>query len=811
MSKRQPDERFIVDDPQGLFRVAASFGQLLERLDGARSLAELQVKRRLLICETVEAVLRATEQYDAFDVLESQKMRELAFGLVGFREQEHDGIPIAIEIAAILLLARGARSAAIAEGLNAGEPVALIHDEAQMHLSLGGILAAAEIAEAEARSDPTASLSGMLRATESAIRNRQYTSVREAHDAQLFGDSNVSSDMVQALGFGFEDFQVVRHAIHELGGQRLTAARDALAAMAQGSQDVKLGEEIGDQDREIFQKALDDLMLKPGKRAAFTAAEIADATNVSLAVVERILQTFAVNFEQTDPIKALTQYFDGDNPFVAASLVYDGTGNFLSLGAQLGDDSLRTVVERSLTGKAVERYSRARARMSETLTVGYFTTLIAPDSVHAGLKYYVPGNGGELQSVAQSAPDVRSSATQTELDALFIAEDVAICVEVKGKSLRQAGRSGHRVKLAADLKRVVGEAANQADRVRRLIETNGGLWTDSGWIDLSHIRETHCVAVALDDLGPAGIAMDELVRAGIVPDSRVPWVVSLHDLAVISKTIDHPAELLLYLRRRTEPDFAKVYSAVDELDLFMLFLLGNLYLDPDPDKVFAMNPARRVPTSRERKRYQQQLVPTQVGTQTDLLDLWIYALESGDTAAIAKAPKPTFNNPPGFGEFIASLADELRPARFRASADLLNLDGRTRAQILETITMLIERTQRDGAWHTVAQSVITGWGHFVLFIGSRPRNMAIEKATDTLGRYAAAKSYQLRADRELAIVVSESGSVDAVAYESRTWAEDPNLEALVQALKLVPPDRMAQTAPPPSARRATKQLRGRRK
>jgi hypothetical protein len=53
-----------------------------------------------------------------------------------------------------------------------------------------------------------------------------------------------------------------------------------------------------------------------------------------------------------------------------------------------------------------------------------------------------------------------------------------------------------------------------------------------------------------------------------------PWIASLHDLKVISKVIERPAEFLLYLRRRADSGVTDYHRAADEPDLFMLSWTG---------------------------------------------------------------------------------------------------------------------------------------------------------------------------------------------------------------------------------------------
>ena len=110
-----------------------------------------------------------------------------------------------------------------------------------------------------------------------------------------------------------------------------------------------------------------------------------------------------------------------------------------------------------------------------------------------------------------------------------------------------------------------------------------------------------------------------MVAAGLLSDSALPWTVSLHDLRVICELIDRPAELLLYLRRRTEPDITRRFHAVDELDFFLHFFAGQLYAEPDPDRVHRELPQLGTPSVRDRRQRRQQGLEL-LTSRTDALD-----------------------------------------------------------------------------------------------------------------------------------------------------------------------------------------------
>ncbi len=114
------------------------------------------------------------------------------------------------------------------------------------------------------------------------------------------------------------------------------------------------------------------------------------------------------------------------------------------------------------------------------------------------------------------------------------------------------------------------------------------------------------------------------MKAGLLDVGRIPWTVSVHDLDLITQVVDRPAEFLLYLRRRRDPEATVFYTAPDELDLFLYFFEAGLYVEPDPDKIRVALPWMPPVKTAERRRRRQQH-PAYITSRTDALDLWHYA------------------------------------------------------------------------------------------------------------------------------------------------------------------------------------------
>jgi hypothetical protein len=449
-----------------------------------------------------------------------------------------------------------------------------------------------------------------------------------------------------------------------------------------------------------------------------------------------------------------------------------------------------------------------RADVSEATALAAVSQALRTSAAHSNLGYYAPRQGLSATALDAACSSPQAVGDQTECDGLFIVEDVAICVEVKGRTIADPARRGDRARLATEIKAIFGEGARQARRLEQLISENHGLWIgDGSWLDLAGIREVRSIVVGLDFFGPLAVALGDLKRAGILGEGGLPWIASLHDLEVISKVIERPAEFLLYLRRRADSGVATYYRGADELDLFMLFLDGGLYVEQDPEEVRLQHPAAGPPQSHARKQHQRDARPTVVGTHTDPLDAWMYWIEG---TSPYETDKPTLNVHPAAQKIVAFLADGRKPGWFRFGADLLGLAGTAQKKLGDFLRELVDKSRADDRWHSMALSYAGMWGYPMLFAGAKPRSHTRGEAVEKLRMYMVAKKQQMRSDRSLGLLLDESREIVHVIYMNDLPTDDPDLDALGTAIGLRSIEESHRPLPP-SARRATHRLRDHRK
>lgn len=801
--------RILTADTAGVASLLQHMHLTVEDMREGESMQDYTARRQEVLQRDVAAVVELTKTLDAFDVLQHFRRREFPpFAGLG-RESTSDGSMAALEIAALILRSRGARSPQSGSD-DVAPPSDLLerlHRHCHSILRMGTLSSLVRAAAEE--HGPLTQLAAGYYGHELSVRNKQYPHIEQEVHEQLFTAAPVEAMMRDVLGFTYEDFTAVRAAIGEHEEQRLTAVLDTLQEVVQDWQ----ARERAQQPDEVIargRQAVYDLFQHPGQTASFTGADIVARSALPETTVEAVLTLFSVPFDGTaagNPHEVVEAYLGGENPLRQAALLRDEAGNYLTVGVPIGTDSLRPALEEALRASPArrEKYDRHRARVSEQLSVKHLQVLLGDADARTSVTYFRPREGVSVDALGPGATGITDLAQLVEADALVVVEDVAICLEVKAGTISAPARAGRVRRLARDLEKTVSDAAEQADRLRQLITVNGGLWLqDRTWLDLSGVREVRCIAVLLDDLGPTGTALNELQRAGVLRADQLPWVVSLHDLATTAQVLTRPAEFLLYLRRRTDSEVTVLFDAVDELDLLMLFCNGQLYAEADPDEVAVAHPGSPPPSASDRRRYQRQRVPTRVYTQTDPLDAWMLAAED-DT----EVPKPRFAAEAAVERIVDALEEGRQPGWFRFGADLLNLSSETQTKLGKSLKELAARTRADHRQHSLVHSYAGAWGHPTLFVGTHPKGMSLRAAATTLERYVLAKRHQVASDRSLVLLIDESATIGASWYLNAIPQPDNVLDQLGATMGLHPPQRASRVIPP-SARRATRQLRGRK-
>jgi hypothetical protein len=549
---------------------------LLEAYRGARqdssvrSLYDENVKR------LVKEITALTDPFDAFDLIELMRLRELS-PVPDPRVSNPEGSAANIEIVAAVLLTRASREGVrISGNNNPSEVIKQLHDlasELWQHAFVSSMVLAER--NGSRHSDTLA----LYQTSRAILSNFQFDEIRDKHDNILLNHELSNPMVLNIFGYSLADVKSVRDAIKDVHSQRFTEARDI---SGEGIQKLleKYGDVHGgtDEENQEIKDAMIAMMFRPGERASMRISDISGQSGVREELTERIISDFSVEFDQTqDAEHKVKDLLRGDWTFVYKPLVRNHTGEFVSVANGLGDDTIRRVFEEKLKSdaKSFRKYDqKVRAKVTENLTATYLRNLIRPDSEWVNVEYVSQIVPSIDESLDASFDFSRGKCTVSESDGLFVVDDMAVVFEVKGKAISDRARTGDIRRFDRDLRDTIDDANRQAERLADLILNNSGIWLGKEkWVDLSHVNQVLKIVVLLDDVGPIGIQTQGLENA----DEKASWVVSLHDLAVMSDLFRAPTEFLAYLKCRIEPPYDYEIVAVDELDVLTSFLTGELF------------------------------------------------------------------------------------------------------------------------------------------------------------------------------------------------------------------------------------------
>jgi hypothetical protein len=762
------------------------FEQYAEVLDDPTA-AEALAQARL--GEAAQSIARLTAYCDVFDVLEFIRLHNALANPETFKATEHEGSASIIELTALIMAARGSRAGhAVPDGEAAPRPEQVVEEveaAARDAINAGSMLI---MFSSALDPDPFRRLSFGALLREVSLRNVAYAHMVEDTLTAIFDEPVVENACRPVLGCTVRQIRRVfaaLQALHEDAWSTRFAALVELGQLAASNTHGagELPSDVVERGRNLWAQVWDD----PAACTTFTDDVIAQSAGVDGEIVRIVLDLFATPLIDRPPAEAALEFFQGRSPLRVRPVLRDPDGSSVVVHGGLLIPAIRERAEEALRGDqlAWDTYSKHRGQYLEKAAADLVAVHLPGCTSHLGLKYFVPAASAETKPAQYTK--------LVEGDGLLVVDDVAIVIEAKAGALRARSRTGDSLRLRQDLRRIVTEAADQSERLRRRILDDGGLrLRDNTWLDLSAVREVHTIAVSLEDLSGIATVTSELVAAGLLTDGALPWTVSLHDLRIISELVDRPAELLLYLRRRTEPDTTRRFHAIDELDFFLYFLDSQLYVEPDPDVVHSELPQLGLPRVRDRRKHRQQKLEL-ITSRTDALDAW-YMHQLGYRRSTAE--KPRLNADQGLLRLVDELTARREPGWLAMSATLLNGDTATQRRFAGHGPRLVAMTRADGRPHSITMPGGTRRGNSFLLVWMTSPPYVDAAAQARLAEYATAKKHQLQLDRSLGLMYSsDTGALSATVYDNRRPSPDAALDRAVadfglkgnEALRTLPP------------------------
>lgn len=641
------------------------------------------------------------------------------------------------------------------------------------------------------------------RSTSVWIRSTSYPDMVQATYDALFGQEEVRDALTAHLGFNEGDAVAVLTRLHDLQVARMNDRLEAgFQSLFDAYEASKRGATSPDAETRNRARAAHNVGWQPtADLVAIPASEIADSLGRDIGVVEAVLNRFALDLGGSNARERLDAFIGGDNPLRTNPVVRTGRGTFMLVHDALVLPAVRENLEQEL--KALpewERYQKWRGTLLENLGRAAFEGLLPGVTTYASFDYFAPASDTE------AAGPPTGYTKKVEGDLLFLLDDVAIIVEAKAVAITPETRAGETRRLRRDLTGIITKASEQASRLQERLENDDGVRLhQEGWLDLAHVREIHTVALSLEDLSGVATATSDLVAASVLHAEHIPWVVSIHDLQLIARIVERPAEFLLYLRRRRDPEVSLAYTAPDELDLFLYFYEAGLYVSPDPNIMVAELPYVTAPRTADVRRRTQQR-PTLITSRTDPLDAWHYAELDPDRPPIAK---PRLTGSP-MTEFVDELQSRKSFGWLSTGATLLSASTKAQADMVRIPKKLLAAPDARGRERTQTVPLGTRLSDAWLLVWmTNPAPQALKQVADLARDYVRAKKYQLKFNRGAVFIFDqETAALVEVIYDGTLPTPDPEMDRLI--VGLFPPDKMS-SPPPPTRRPATRSKDKKRK
>jgi hypothetical protein len=794
--KRRANPTYVTEESVGdlprlmqlIFDASERFRRVLQSAESPE-LAASEVLTEA--CDAAERMAALAAPYDAFDVLESVRQTQMPHNPESYRETEHEGSAALIELAALVLSARGTRAGASTSHSaerreRPDEHVEEIVAECLDALNAGTMI---PVFQAIATAGATSGLEVGALLRELHVRNLSYPHMVSDTLVGLFGDPDIEAECRTSFGCTVAEIVAVFDAMEsgyindwqrrlELIGDLAKLAQDEMTRAAAEGCDYEISPHSRTKGIALWDEAWQNI----GDASIIDLEVVAEASSLEVDVVARVVDLFSTPMTSRTAKEAAQEFFEGRSPFRSAPLLRDPAGDTVVVQHSLLMPAIRERVEAELKSTGHwDRYARHRGDYLESASVKLLAPLLPGCTVYTSFEYFVPD---PLASPPQSEPHEYTKLV--EGDALLVLGDVALIIEAKAGALTSLARTGDPRRLTSDLRKIVTDAVFQCDRAReRIIEDRGLRLRDGSWLGLDGVREIHSVAVSLEDLSGIATVTSNLVHAGILADEWHPWTVSLHDLRIICELVERPAELLLYLRRRTEPDVTRYFHALDELDFFLEFYASGLYVEPDPDRLASELPQFGEPSVAQKRRRKAQPLSF-LTSRTDQLDAW-YFHQLGVRGT--PAAKPRMNANAELVDLVDALHELACPGWLRLGATMLDASGPTQRAFSQYSKDLLAMTREDGKHHSF--TVLGGsraQNAFVLIWASIAPGMPLDMATEHLRKYVTAKKHQVGAAFAAGLLfgAGDPHRPVAVTYDNRRLGDDQSLDELVQALHLQP-------------------------
>jgi hypothetical protein len=286
--------------------------------------------------------------------------------------------------------------------------------------------------------------------------------------------------------------------------------------------------------------------------------DLSEYAEVSPEAAKAFLEAFSMSFGQPE---AASPFPRATHTLQQTPLIRYGDDSYFVAAPNLLAWSVKANFEarlKSETGAPWKNYQENRAKLVTRKALDYLGTVMPQSRQFEELYYEFEGQ-------------------RFELDGLLLFDRYILLLEAKAGGVAEASKRGGTKALEADLKDLVRDPSQQAERARKFIlaeqaptfKTKAG---DAVVIDRSIGHEVVTMALMLDNLAMFTSDMQEIKKLGLLAPDSISWTLYLPDLRIITELLPSPSEFWHYFRwRRSLIGLNNVFGT-DEVNWLGIYL-----------------------------------------------------------------------------------------------------------------------------------------------------------------------------------------------------------------------------------------------
>lgn len=297
---------------------------------------------------------------------------------------------------------------------------------------------------------------------------------------------------------------------------------------------------------------------------SLTAEKIVAKTNLSIDVVERILNAFTLPSDRTnEAFNALHDF----NEITATPLIRLPSGEFLSLQAySLAEAVYEAPFYWMIQDKPyIPTLNKNRGDFTESFVADRLKLVFGEDHVHLNVNIF--------ESKAKIISDI---------DVLVIWGNRVVIVQTKSKRLTLESRKGNDLVIRDDFKKAVQAAYDQGVACAKCLRDNRyKLVTPDGRDVLlpQEIKEIYLFCAVSDHYPALSFQSRQFLQTETIEGVLAPLVVDVFVIDAMTEMLQSPLQFLSYVNRRTY--YADQLMASQELTIVGYHLTRNLWVQDD--------------------------------------------------------------------------------------------------------------------------------------------------------------------------------------------------------------------------------------